>query len=70
MFSDGEGVVVMFFLMRYQSAVARRREVSFARQLFRISFFMGAVEQDFAEALPKSFRGEIPFEPAAMTDRD
>ena len=38
--SDGEGVVVMFFLMRYQSAVASSREVSFARQLFRISFFM------------------------------
>ena len=44
MFSDGEAVVVMFFLMRYQSAVASRREVSFARQLFSISFFMDAVE--------------------------
>ncbi len=29
---------------------------------------MRAVEQYFAETLPESLRGKIPFEPAAMTD--
>jgi hypothetical protein len=65
--SDGEGVVVTFFLMRYQRAVARRREVSFAGQLFRISFFM-TMEQDFAEALPETFGGKVAFNPPAITN--
>ena len=43
----------MFFLMRYQSAVASRREITFARQLFRIIFFIIAMEEHFAEPLPK-----------------
>src|SRR6266480_353726 len=60
----------MFFLMRYQSAVASRREVSFARQLFRISFFMVTMEQNFAEPLPESLRRKIPLEPAPMTNRN
>ena len=43
----------MFFLMRYQSAVASRREISFAPQLFRIIFFIIAMEEHFPEALPE-----------------
>jgi hypothetical protein len=35
--SDNEGVVVMFFLIRYQSVVASRRETNFARQFSRVS---------------------------------
>jgi len=35
--SDGEGVVSMFFLMRYQSVVASRREINLARQFCRVS---------------------------------
>ena len=60
----------MFFLMRYQSAVASRREINFARQLFRIIFFIIAMEQHFAEPLPECFRGKIALDSAAMTDRD
>src|SRR5450432_3103422 len=56
--------------MRYQSAVASSREVSFARQLFRIIFFIIAVEQDFAEPLPESFRCKIPLDPSAVTNRN
>src|SRR4029453_19187395 len=68
--SDGEGVVATFFLMRYQSAVASRREVSFARQLFRISFFMVTMEQNFTEPLPECLRRKIPLNPAPVTDRN
>ncbi len=60
----------MFFLMRYQSAVASRREVSFARQLFRIIFFMVTMEQNLAEPLPERLRRKIPLEPAPITDRN
>jgi hypothetical protein len=42
--SDGEGVVATFFLIRYQSIVASRREINFARQFFRISLFIIAVQ--------------------------
>ena len=49
--------------MRYQSAVASRREVSFARQLFRISFFMVTMEQNFPEPLPECLRRKIPLNP-------
>ena len=42
--SDGEGVVATFFLIRYQSVVASKREINFARQFFRISFFIIAVQ--------------------------
>jgi hypothetical protein len=35
--SDGEAVVVTFFLIKYQSIVASRREISFARQFSRVS---------------------------------
>ena len=35
--SDGEGVVATFFLIRYQSIVARRTEINLARQFFRVS---------------------------------
>lgn len=36
-FSDGEAVVVMFFLIKYQTIVASRRETSFARQFSSVS---------------------------------
>jgi hypothetical protein len=35
--SDGNGIVSMFFLIRYQSVVARMRQINLARQLFRVS---------------------------------
>ena len=35
--SDGEGVVATFFLIKYQSIVASRRDISFARQFSRVS---------------------------------
>jgi hypothetical protein len=35
--SDGEDVVPMFFLMRYQTVVATRREINLARQFCRVS---------------------------------
>ena len=43
--SNGESVVATFFLIRYQSVVASRREINFARQLCRISFFISPLEQ-------------------------
>jgi hypothetical protein len=42
-FSDGEGVGVMFFLMRYQIVVASSREINFARQFFSVSLVHRAV---------------------------
>jgi len=42
--SDGEGVVATFFLMRYQSVVARSRDINFARQFFRSSLFITSVQ--------------------------
>jgi len=35
--SDGEGVVATFFLIRYQSIVASRTDINFARQFSRVS---------------------------------
>ena len=35
--SDGEGVGVMFLLMRYQIVIATRREINFARQFSSVS---------------------------------
>lgn len=35
--SDGDDVVPMFFLMRYQTVVATRREINLARQFCRVS---------------------------------
>ena len=35
--SDGEDVVPMFFLMRYQTVVVTRREINLARQFCRVS---------------------------------
>jgi hypothetical protein len=35
--SDGEGVVVMFFFIRYQIVVASSREINFARQFCSVS---------------------------------
>ena len=57
--SNGESVVATFFLIRYQSVVASRREINFARQLFRISFFIGPLQQQFPDAFAEAFRREI-----------
>ena len=35
--SDGEGVVATFFLIKYQTIVATRKEISLARQFSRVS---------------------------------
>ena len=58
----------MFFLMRYQSAVASRSEISFARQLFRIIFFIITVEQDLAEPLSESLGCKVPLDSAPVTN--
>src|SRR3954463_15380719 len=68
--SNGESVVATFFLIRYQSVVASRREINFARQLFRISFFISPLEQQFADAFAESLRGKAALDPAAMANRD
>jgi hypothetical protein len=70
--SNGESVVATFFLMRYQRVVASRRETNFARQLFRIHFFVFiiALEKNLADAFAESLRGEIALDPAPMTNRD
>src|ERR1700746_185241 len=57
--SDGEGVVATFFLIRYQSVVASRREINFARQFFRISLFIFAVQQNLRDSLAKGLRSKI-----------
>ena len=36
-FPDGDGVVSMFFLIRYQTVVASRRPINFARQFSSVS---------------------------------
>src|SRR5436190_6598977 len=66
--SDGEGVVATFFLIRYQSVVASRREINFARQFFRISLFIFAVQQDFRDPLPEGLRSEIALNSPPMTN--
>src|SRR6266849_2881205 len=63
--SDGEGVVATFFLIRYQSVVASKREINFARQFFRISFFIIAVQENFADAFAECFRSEPALDSAA-----
>jgi len=40
-----DGVVATFFLIRYQSVVASRSEINFARQFFRNHVFILAVQQ-------------------------
>src|SRR5438128_8488907 len=66
--SDGEGVVATFFLIRYQSVVASRREINFARQFFRISVFIFAVQQDLRDPLAEGLRGEIALNSSPMTN--
>src|SRR4029077_17854487 len=66
--SDGEGVVATFFLIRYQSVVASRREINFARQFFRISLFIFAVQQNFRDSLPERFRCEIALDSTPMAN--
>ena len=63
--SDGEGVVATFFLIKYQSIVASRRDISFARQFSRVSL-TNRTEINFARqffgvsffiiAVPRNFR--------------
>src|SRR4030095_3350106 len=66
--SDGHGVVATFFLIRNQSVVARRSEINFARQFFRISLFILAVQQNFSNALTERFWGEIALDSASVTN--
>src|SRR5215471_17299355 len=66
--SDGEGVVATFFLIRYQSVVASRREINFARQFFRISLFIFAVQQNLRDPLPERLRSEIALNSAPVTN--
>src|SRR5947208_8553695 len=66
--SDGEGVVATFFLIRYQSVVASRSEINFARQFFRISLFIIAVQQNFSDPLTKRLRSEIALNSPPMTN--
>src|SRR5437763_4127235 len=68
--SNGESVVATFCLIRSQSVVASRREINFARQLFRISFFISPLEQQFADAFAESFRSKPTLDPAAMANRN
>ena len=49
-FSDGEDVVVRFFLIRYHSIVASRTEISFARQFSRVSL-VRRIEINFVRQL-------------------
>src|SRR5205823_7700528 len=66
--SDGEGVVATFFLIRYQSIIASRSEINFARQFFRISVFILAVQQNFRNALTERLWSEIALDPAPVTN--
>src|SRR5436305_10887178 len=66
--SDGDGVVATFFLIRYQSVVASRREINFARQFFRISLFIFGVQQDFRDPLAERLRSEIALNSPPMTN--
>src|SRR5438034_1416618 len=66
--SDGDGVVATFFLIRYQSVVASRNEINFARQFFRISLFILAVQQNFGDPLPKRLGIEIALNSAPVAN--
>src|SRR5882724_6056252 len=66
--SDGDGVVATFFLIRYQSVVASSREINFARQFVRISFFIIAVQQNFRDTLAECFRSEIALDSPPVTN--
>ena len=66
--SDGDGVVATFFLIRYQSVVASRSEINFARQFFRISLFILAVLQNFGNALAERLWSEIALNSSAVTN--
>src|SRR5947199_8047721 len=68
--SDGEGVVTTFFLIRYQSVVASKREINFARQFFRISLFIFAVQQNFRDPLTERLRCEIALDSSPMANRN
>jgi len=54
--------------MRYQSVVARRREINFARQLFRIRLFIFTVQQNFRDSLTERFGCEIALDSAPMAN--
>src|ERR1043166_2681420 len=54
--------------MRYQSVVASRREINFARQFFRISLFIFAVQQNLRDPLPKCLRRKIALNSTPMTN--
>src|SRR4029077_15993822 len=66
--SYGDGVVATFFLIRYQRVVASRSEINFARQFFRISFFILAVQQNFGNALTERLWSEIALDSSPVTN--
>ena len=78
--SDGEGVVATFFLIRYQSIVASRTDINFARQFSRVSlasrteinfarqFFIIAVQQNFRDPVAKCFRSKIALDSPPVTN--
>src|SRR5947199_3258914 len=68
--SDGKGVVATFFLIRYQSVVASRREINFARQFFRISLFIFVIQQDSQNSLAKSARRKMASISTPMTNEN
>jgi hypothetical protein len=66
--SDGEGVVATFFLIKYQTVIASRREISFARQFSKVSL-TNRIEINFSRqvfgislfinSVHQSFRDEL-----------
>ena len=68
--SDGEGVVATFFLIRYQSVVASRREINFARQFSSVSLVHRMetnIERQFFEVCPSIF--VVPCRPKSRLNR-
>ena len=68
-FSDTEGVVSTFFLIRYQTAIASSRETNFARQFSSVSLVHRTetnIARQFFEVCPfiiavqQSFRDALP----------
>src|SRR5256885_15807768 len=70
-FSDIEGVVSTFFLIRYQTIIASSRETNFARQFSSVSLVHRMetnIERQFFEVCPFIFAVQHNF-PDALTKR-
>ena len=55
--------------MRYQRVLASSREISFARQFFRMNLFIIAMEQNFGDPLSECFRSKIALNSPTMANR-